>query len=312
MDGSVENRKILVTGGSGTIGTYFLNSIKNLKGFSFVCLYHTKKGCLADNISWVQCDLRNKKQLEDVLKCYTPDTCVYLAYDSDNYSLNRNYDLNAINWMFYTFEFFKMFCELGGKLFIFSGTLSEYDFKSSDFSHDNLDPDNLYGRSKKYLRKILFEFPKCCTIVWLQIAGFFGVLQKRKDFFECTTDSILNDKPVILWGCDISYRYAHFKYLGAAIRECLYQKNDGVFPIFGAPTNSWGQYKLEDIAKRIACYYKKEYKIEYLTENIRPANYKYDPTLVPDNIKKVFFNTFENDLIDYLNQKYIKWEQKKL
>ena len=151
----------MVTGGSGFIGTNFINLLKR-NGFINICNIDIVSPKIEQHLNlWRNCDIRDQILLKKILDQFQPDYIVHLAAktDLDGKSID---DYNSITEG--TLNLINIANQLNVKNFIHASTrlVNRNGFIPNDFFFHN--PDTLYGESKAvaenffFSQKVLFPF----------------------------------------------------------------------------------------------------------------------------------------------------------
>jgi len=298
MAGSVENKRILISGASGFIGQHVVDALlrRSVSNDRIFCLTTQKR--INSSLQWVVCDLSNYSQVESVLTTIKPHIVIHLAwYVKPNkfWTSKEN-----IHWVFHTINLFENFIKNNGEIFINAGSIAEYDL-SKELLENTL-PNTLYGNSKFTLRRLLYSlkdvYKVSCKIIWPQIGWLFGENEPKEKLFSTIFNRLMFNQSIFLNRPNIELPYLHIKHVSNAIVECINCNSDCIFPLIATNTVS-----LENVVKEIALFLKKPYNIHY-KEFPCIKKYVFKIDAIPNNIKKHLKADFKKDLKEFLN--YIK------
>jgi len=204
--------KILVTGGTGYIGSHFLKELKNNK-------YNSNDTLTLDNLSngfkeniifgkFIKVDLRNKDKIETIISEFKPDIIVHFAglisVPDSVKKPAKYYENNFVG----SLNLIESAIKNNIKKFIFSSTAAVYGIPKNNFVAENaeLNPINPYGNSKKMVEELLKNVkkvnPKFNYIIlrYFNVAGsdthmLIGNRQKVKlNLIPIIINNILNKK----------------------------------------------------------------------------------------------------------------------
>lgn len=187
-------KRILITGATGTIGTYLLKTLIDNGYFSIGVTVREKQaidsiyGPLVTHINY-----NNTVTFRDEITKFSPEVVLHLA----SYSSNNDDEASIQNLIDSNIVFLsKLFDALRSselKLFINTGSFSEYSF-----NYNSLNPAYFYAATKTASRSIVSYYKnllkiKCCTIVPYTI---YGGKSKTKKVFDFMLDSVDAIEPV--------------------------------------------------------------------------------------------------------------------
>ncbi|MEO6190980.1 MAG: NAD(P)-dependent oxidoreductase [Saprospiraceae bacterium] len=187
--------KILLTGASGFLGSYVLNSLLS-KGYPVVILTRNIIENTHPNLMQILVDLKNFSFVQSIptdieIVIHTAQSNEYASdIDSadDIFSINVSSTFQLINWSFLN----KV------KKFIFTSTGSVYE--SSPYKlreNSSCVPNNLYGASKLCAEILLRSFSKQVDIKVYRIFYLFGNGQKNK-LISNMYYNLINSNPITI------------------------------------------------------------------------------------------------------------------
>jgi len=153
------NDKILITGGSGFIGTNLIEFLI-LKGFKNIINFDFNKPKIPTHYPyWVNIDIRNEIQLKEEFKRINPNYIIHLAARTDLSGKSiDDYSSNTIG----TKNLIDLSILYKPKFFVHTSTrlVNINGFKPTDYAFHN--PDTLYGESKSisesYFKNVNFNY----------------------------------------------------------------------------------------------------------------------------------------------------------
>jgi len=80
---NLNTKKILITGGSGFIGTHLIEYYQTKGNFTIINLDINKPKLFNQNKFWVKCDILNKVQLNNYIIKFSPQYIIHLAAETD-------------------------------------------------------------------------------------------------------------------------------------------------------------------------------------------------------------------------------------
>ena len=245
-------------------------------------------------VTWLQCDLFDKSQLEKCLEEVQPRVLIHLAWDvtpKKFWEAEEN-----IAWLYHSVNLFRTFLKYGGKIFIGAGSIAEYDL-SKPILQGTL-PNTLYGSCKFCLRHLIFQLKTVLKsqikIIWPQIGWPFGVCEPQEKFFSQIFYKVLNNQDITLVAKNLALPYLYDEHVGLAIAKCMECSTDAVFPLCALTS-----IKLEEIIEQIAHALNKTYRLKYATAEMGKL-YKLDTAVIPSNIKKYLQADISLDIDKFL------------
>lgn len=156
----VPNKTVLVTGGSGFLGSHCLAPLV-ARGYDVVAVSHARTPLQVPGVRWVRGDVMDRAAMKAVLAETQPAGLLHLAWFVEPGKLIS--DASNLSWVAASLDLIKAFRESGGDRCTVSGSCYEYDWRYG-YCVDGVtpcEPDTLYGASKDSLRRAFLSY--CAT-----------------------------------------------------------------------------------------------------------------------------------------------------
>ena len=217
-----ENRRILITGGFGFIGSHLVKRLlKANSEIYIITMPDTNKFRLfdkLDNIVTYEADIGDSLMIGPIIKKINPDYVFHLAgYGVD--SAHTDYERATTTNVLGSVNIFKSLFDTDCKKFINMGTCSEYG--NSNTSEDSPPaPVNIYGSTKAASTLILHQIAKenNISIATLRPFGVFGEGEEPHKIISYVILNLLKDNDVILTQCE---QYRDYCYVENIIDAML-------------------------------------------------------------------------------------------
>jgi len=251
-----EDKTILVTGGSGYIGSVTCKLLVD-NGYNVINIDRIKRQ--QEGVTQYPFDIDNH-QLNGVIQLTKPNAVIHLAADHSVPKSVVAPENTYVNNVANTINLLKSSVDAGVKHFVFSSTSSVYGITDGSPSKesDPTAPLTPYGKSKQMVEDILLDFSKAfdfnyASLRYFNAAGSFeGLgyqLEPKEHLVPIVVDSVLNNKKFTLNGDDYPtkdgtcYRdYTHVLDIAMAHVAALNYLFDGgdsnIFNIGGGSTTS--------------------------------------------------------------------------
>ncbi len=197
------NKKVLITGGSGFIGT---NLIKKFNKKKIIIISKNNKNSIDKNLIYVKCDLKSKSKVYNLFKKVKPDLVYHLAWEGIPKFNNVNFEKNKTITKNIIFAANNTKC----KKIIVAGSCMEYNYhtiKKTFSEKSNVKCLSKLGKQKKKIYKIFKKsLNKDLIFIWARIFYVYGhgqrkgsllhsiiECQKKNKIFKLENGSINND-----------------------------------------------------------------------------------------------------------------------
>lgn len=184
--------KIMVTGGSGFIGSHLIKKLIDNK-VDFISISRTKSKKRYIHFA----DIFNLESIKKVISNYKPNVLIHFAWDVThgkfwNDPINNDYYESSI-------KIFKVFLEQGGQKIIFAGSSAEYNVSNKKVSEEvkvNYEKLTSYGLNKRKVYDWLSSNTN--NYICIRIFGIFGKGDNKNKFLPYLINCIQNNlTPVI-------------------------------------------------------------------------------------------------------------------
>lgn len=190
--------KIFISGGTGFVGSRVLNYL--LKCSHSFDILAVSRNCPNQNkrgITWVNLDLMNFAEVEDLIVKYKPDLCLHLAWFAEpGEYLTSNENLDMLHA---SLNLIRIAGASGCQRFVAAGTCAEYSFKSKPLSEDDsANPSSLYGAAKLALFNLgkIISAKYGMEFVWGRIFYLYGPGEDLRRVIPTVVNSLLISKCV--------------------------------------------------------------------------------------------------------------------
>lgn len=247
---SIENKKILITGGSGSIGTYLINLLDESNEILNIDIKHPDE-TIRDKIQYIQLDLKELDQLKQIVSEYKPNILFHMAAVFQRTSetidfRNQCFSSNIVG----THNIFEVCVENSIEQIIFPSSYLIYDEKQYLISKENINhdpmplteespinPRNITGVAKLYAEREL-EFYRKMGIITTSLRIFRVYGPKNDDIIDRWIRALLSGEEIIAYGKEQMFDYVHAKDCAQGCLQAAIMKKNGIFNIgYGLPTS---------------------------------------------------------------------------
>ncbi|PKM83382.1 MAG: CDP-abequose synthase [Firmicutes bacterium HGW-Firmicutes-14] len=216
MKGAFTNKRVLITGASGFIGSHLVKRMIEENAQVFIIARNGSdlwriENLIKDTIIH-KADIRDLDKVESCIKNIRPDYVFNMAaYGVD--ARQKDYFIAADTNIIGTMNILNSLIPLGCKKFINIGTCMEYGDKKDIIGEDcHLEPFNIYGSTKAAATMLSHQIAaeNNIDIVTLRAFGVFGENEGSHKFFPHIILSLLNNTDVNLTGCE---QYRDYCYI---------------------------------------------------------------------------------------------------
>jgi dTDP-6-deoxy-L-talose 4-dehydrogenase (NAD+) len=225
--------RVIVTGGTGFIGNYVINTLlqKNIKvTVTGKSIEKAKRTSWFTKVEFITLDLHLPQPESVFKKIASHDKLIHLVWSNlPNYKDLFHFEENLMPQYF----FIKKIVELGLKDITVTGTCFEYGMHNGCLSPNMpSDPQNPYALAKDTLRKFLLILQKenAFMLKWVRLFYMYGEGQSNKSILSQLDLAIENeDKVFNLSGGEQLRDYLPVEEVGRKIADiCLHETFDGI------------------------------------------------------------------------------------
>ena len=304
----MKNKKVLVTGGAGFIGSNLVKKLISDKN-EVVVIDDLSSGFISnissiDGVKYINGDIRNRKQVNDAIKGV--EVVFHLAASVGN---KRSIDFPLIDSQINvlgTLNILEECVKEGVRKIVTSSSAGIFgELKTIPIKEDHpIDPDSPYGCSKLCEEKLCLSYSKLYDLeaVCLRYFNVFGPNQRFDAYgnvIPIFVYKMLHNEPIIVYGDGNQTR--DFVHVNDVVQANINSANSiGVSEAFNIASGD--RISINDLIKLITKNYKKEVKIEYA--NKRPGDVMHslaDISFARDEINYNPSVDFEKGIYDYVN-----------
>jgi nucleoside-diphosphate-sugar epimerase len=165
--------RILVTGGSGFIGTNLMDSLIVHETHTVINIDNNKPKVPSHKVVWKQCNILDKKEVDDIFSSFKPELVIHLAARTDtdpdtkldDYKINTSGSENIINAI-----------KASGsvKRVIFTSTQFVNQYHGIPKHDEDYAPHTVYGESKVIMEKMIRGADLKCEWVIIRPTNIWG------------------------------------------------------------------------------------------------------------------------------------------
>jgi len=272
----MKNKKVLVTGGSGFIGSNLVKKLISDKN-KVVVIDDLSSGFISnisniDGVKYINGDIRNRKQVNDAIKGV--EVVFHLAASVGN---KRSIDFPLIDSQINvlgTLNILEECVKEGVRKIVTSSSAGIFgELKTIPIKEDHpIEPDSPYGCSKLCEEKLCLSYSKLYDLeaVCLRYFNVFGPNQRFDAYgnvIPIFVYKMLHNEPITVYGDGNQTR--DFVHVNDVVQANINSANSiGVSEAFNIASGD--RISINDLIKLITKNYKKEVKIEYASK--RPGD----------------------------------------
>jgi len=304
----MKNKKVLVTGGAGFIGSNLVKKLISDKN-EVVVIDDLSSGFISnisniDGVKYINGDIRNRKQVNDAIKGV--EVVFHLAASVGN---KRSIDFPLIDSQINvlgTLNILEECVKEGVRKIVTSSSAGIFgELKTIPIKEDHpIEPDSPYGCSKLCEEKLCLSYSKLYDLeaVCLRYFNVFGPNQRFDAYgnvIPIFVYKMLHNEPIIVYGDGNQTR--DFVHVNDVVQANINSANSiGVSEAFNIASGN--RISINDLIKLITKNYKKEVKIEYA--NKRPGDVMHSLADISFARNEINYNPsvdLEKGINDYVN-----------
>lgn len=212
-------KKILITGGSGFIGSHCINLLAKQNYEIHAISRNSEPTINEGNICWYNIDLFDIENVELIFEKVKPTFMIHLAWKMET-GLMLDSEENE-KWLYLSKKLIKIFHKYGGKRILVSGSGFEYDLSGNTIIEegDKVMANNSYGKSKNKLHKYLKSFSQQneLSYVWCRIFFVYGPGQKPTSLVPYVLNNLRNNIEVETTDGNQIYDYLYVQDVALAL-----------------------------------------------------------------------------------------------
>lgn len=220
--------KVLVTGGSGFIGTHLIEQFQK-DGVDYVTIGRR----FPSDQRNIRFDLLSSADLTGQLEKLKPTHLIHLGW----YAEHGKYWESALNidWLVATNRLVEAFCQSGGKHVLIAGTCAEYDWRHGFCIEDltPLRPSTLYGIAKKSAHDLSSHVCEKYGVkfAWARIFFPYGRGESKERLIPALFDVFRNAKPAFGVNASVYRDLLHVSDVADAMSLCSRKEAQGAINI---------------------------------------------------------------------------------
>lgn len=222
------NKKVIVTGCSGLIGSQILEPLKGL-GYDVYAL--SRSEIKSDIATYIKCDICYEKEVAAAFYTVKPKYLLHLAWFTGENYLHSNINFDYISA---SMNMLKHFKQNDGTNVLFAGSFGEYDY-NYDYSYTNLkethrlNPITIYIKCKCLLNQLasLYCQNNELLFTWGRIFSVYGKNENEKRLVGSLLRHLEDDKDIIIGSGKLLRDYMYTKDIARAFAHVLDSDTNG-------------------------------------------------------------------------------------
>jgi nucleoside-diphosphate-sugar epimerase len=243
--------KILLTGGTGFIGTAVLRELVSRKLDIDLVINRRSINLEYNRVRVIEADLLSEIDRKRVVKDLKADTLVHLAWYVDPVSY-KNSPMN-LNWLYSSLDLLRLFAESGGKRVVIMGTCSEYDWAEGGCYNELTSPvcpNWFYGQTKDALRRAAEGYSKVMgfSFLWGRLFWPYGPGESSQRLLSGLVKTMRNNQTAVCKAGNLRRDYIYIEDVAEAVAVATCSNLEGIINIASGISES-NRYLAEKMAE---------------------------------------------------------------
>lgn len=210
-------KRVLVTGGTGFIGQNVVNELIN-RGYEVHSLVYPSFAPEQSGLVQYEMNLMDSVAVDKFLSEHNFENLIHLAWYVGNGW--QTSDIN-LDWVSASLNLLKLFKKSGGQRLLYTGSVSEYDYRYGFMSEDMtpLNNEYLYGKSKAALYSLAKSYCETNDLdfKWARLFNVYGPNERSQRLMPSVIISCINGADVKVSECTKYQDYLHVEDLARGI-----------------------------------------------------------------------------------------------
>lgn len=224
-------KKVLITGGTGFIGQNVVNELLK-RGYEVHSLVYPPFTPEQQGLIQYEMNLMDTNAVKEFLEEHHFQNLIHLAW-----YVGKGCQTSEVNldWVDISINLLKHFKNNGGKNVLFTGSVSEYDYRYGYMTEDftPLNNEFLYGKSKASLYNLFSEYCKLNNLSykWARLFNVYGPKEREARLMPSVILSMLRNEDVKVSTCTKYQDYLHVEDIARGIVEVFESNINGAVNI---------------------------------------------------------------------------------
>lgn len=225
------DKKVLITGGTGFIGRNVVNELIK-RGYEVHSLVYPPFAPEQEGLVQYEMNLMDSEAVNKFLSEHHFENLIHLAW-----YVGEGCQTSSVNldWIEVSLNLLKKFKNNGGKKVLFTGSMSEYDYRYG-YMTENFTPlynEYLYGKAKAALYNLFIQYCKTEDLdyKWARLFNVYGPNERKTRLMPSVIVSCLEGRDVEVSTCTKYQDYLHVEDIACGIVALFESNVDGAVNI---------------------------------------------------------------------------------